>query len=197
MPEERQKAFIPSKERGYKNSERELACGYNIQQGRSTVYTAMFLAILFICLSSLLELPLLALGAVPASLVAYWHYPMIEPRPQVGCNSHGFYLERLGFIGWLNITNATIETSYVRTMKFERLILTLSCNLETAIIAREVKNWWRIPMMKCWHKKAADLKRTSPPAGRAGGSRIVVELSHVNCSPEAIINYINKYRRVT
>lgn len=114
---------------------------YGQDKGSFRVYLmAFFAAVLFIIFFATAT-PLALVTALPALGTAYYFYPLIEPRPRLGANQYGIFIDGFGVIAWRAISDIRLQTKAIRSIEVVELQIQLSQPLSTALVI----DWRRLP----------------------------------------------------
>ncbi|WP_310621022.1 hypothetical protein [Flexibacterium corallicola] len=136
----------------YKETLEPFAVGFKKKAGEPLVYGSFLMGAVAFGLFLVTRELGFALASVPAFMLSYWYYPMIANWPQIGANSEGLFLERLGFIEWSSIESVEFYKTSVRSMVFKCLRVRLHSSLESCAVKKEVFPFWRRFMFRNWKR---------------------------------------------
>ncbi len=163
------------------------AIGFEKSTGEAMVYGAVFFAVIFLAVSLATGQPLVALGALIAASVGFWHYPMFEKgQPQLGANLDGLFVDRIGFLDWASVGKLELSRTSVRSIRLVHLHITLNRPLADAVAKPQVFPFWKKLMMRSW-----SLDRSSQEA-----PVLRIELHPLTKDPDAVLDRIRRYRNV-
>lgn len=133
--------------------------GYTVAYERDelpfSLYALGLVAVAFVVIGMLRDLPLLALLGVFPLAGVFYNLPLLETgKPRLGAGQYGLFLEGLGLIAWRGIEAIDLVPDYVRGTLFQELHVTLRLPLDQALIA----DWRRRPfprslMRLAWRRR--------------------------------------------
>lgn len=160
------------------------AIGFDKSSGESLVYGSLILGVIFLAVSFAAGMPLMSLAAVVPLCIAFWHYPMIEKKqPQLGANTDGLFVERIGFIDWAAIRSIDLKRSSVRSIELVTLNVLLTRPLNAAIAKKQTYPVWKRLMMRNW-------TTTTREHGR---DLLAIQLHTLTRDPDQILDRIKAY----
>jgi hypothetical protein len=161
------------------------AIGFNRNNGESFVYGCLVFGILISVVGVAAQVPYLALGSVIPVGIAYWHYPMIEKGlPQLGANSSGLFVERIGQISWSAIRDIKLKQTSVRNIMLFRLEVLLNRPVEDAVTQAHTFPLWKNFMMRNWKKTRQ----------KDGETLIAIDLHTLTGDPDDILSRIRAFK---
>lgn len=157
--------------------------GYNPSGGEIYIYGGAALVVIG-CIVTVVQghpagllLSLVGLGST------IYYRPLMEPRrPQLGASMQGLYVERIGVIGWRAIADIDMVETYIRTMRFNKLVVTLSMPLDKATVQPETVTSWRRYTSRNWTLK---------------GNRLEIKLDTLKADPEVVLRRVKAFHRMT
>ena len=162
---------------------RSFAVGYNPSGGEIYVYGGASLVVIGCILTAVQGNPAALLLSLVGLGSTFYYRPLMENRrPQLGASMQGLYVERIGVIGWRAIADVDMTETYIRTMRFTRLVVTLSMPLDTATVQPEVVPAWRRYTSRNWTHK---------------DNRLEIKLDTLKADPEVVLRRVKAFQRMT
>jgi hypothetical protein len=162
---------------------RSFAVGYNPSGGEIYVYGGASLIVIGCIITAVQGHPAALLLSLVGLGSTLYYRPLMEPRrPQLGASMQGLYVERIGIIGWRAISDIDMTETYIRTMRFTRLVVTLSMPLDKATVQPEVVTSWRRYTSRNWSIK---------------GNRLEIKLDTLRADPEVVLRRVKAFQRMT
>lgn len=161
---------------------RSFAVGYNPSGGEIYVYGGASLVVIGCLITAVQGNPAALLLSLIGLGSTFYYRPLMEPRrAQLGASMQGLYVERIGIIGWRAIADIDMFETYIRTMRFTKLIVTLSLPLDKAVVQPDVIPSWRRYTSKNWSLK---------------GNRLEIKLDTLRADPEVVLRRVKAFQKM-
>lgn len=83
--------------------------------------------------------------------IAVYHFPSLLPkRAQLRIDKSGIFLEGLGLIPWSAVAHISVSETFVRTMKFDRVVIDLEASISKVVKRFDAPYPLRGLMIKCF-----------------------------------------------
>lgn len=161
---------------------RSFAIGYTPTAGEMFVYGGASLVVIGCIITAVQGHPAALILSVIGLASTFYYRPLMEARrPQLGATMQGLYVERIGVIGWRAIADLEMTETYIRTMRFTKLIVTLKGPLEKVVVQPEQVQTWRRYTCRNWTRK---------------GDRLEIKLDTLKADPEVVMRRIKAFHRM-
>ena len=172
----------PGPEAGPEPAPRSFAVGYNPSGGEIYVYGGASLVVIGCIITAVQGHPAALLLSLVGLGSTFYYRPLMEARrAQLGASMQGLYVERIGVIGWRAIADIDMVETYIRTMRFTRLVVTLSMPLDKAVVQPEVTATWRRYTSKNWTLK---------------GNVLEIKLDTLRADPEVVLRRVKALQKM-
>jgi len=161
---------------------RSFAVGYNPMAGEMFVYGGAVLVVIGCIVTVVQGNPVALLLSLIGLGSTVYYRPLIEARrPQLGANMQGLYVERIGIVGWRAVTGLEMTETFIRNMRFAKLVVTLKVPLEQAVVEPEQFPAWRRYTSRNWTQK---------------GDRLEIKLDTLKADPEVVMRRVRAFHRM-
>lgn len=151
---------------------RAFAVGYKPHAGDLMVYGGGALTLVGVLATVVNGTPAFLLASIVGSLSAFYFHPTIDlATPQLGADTHGIFVARVGLVPWAEVAEIRVERRALRTMRLATLILRTRRPLSEAVAKPE---------------RVSLLARLTARNAKASGDHVRVPLHTLAVSPEAI-----------
>lgn len=151
---------------------RPFAVGYRAHTGDLMVYGGGVMTLIGVLGAVVNGTPAFLLASVVGTLSALYFHPTLDLRtPQLGADTSGIFVARIGVIPWSSIADIHVERRAVRTMHLATLIIRTGGPLNEAVVAPDP-----VPLMM----------RLTARNANVSGNTIKVSLHPLNATPEVI-----------
>lgn len=172
----------PGPEAGPEPAPRSFAVGYNPSGGEIYVYGGASLVVIGCIITAVQGHPAALLLSLVGLGSTFYYRPLMEARrAQLGASMQGLYVERIGVIGWRAIADIDMVETYIRTMRFTKLVVTLSMPLDKAVVQPEIVTPWRRYTSRNWSLK---------------GDRLEIKLDTLRADPEVVLRRVKALQKM-
>lgn len=160
---------------------RAFATGYRAHSGDMMVYGGGVVTLVGVIATFVNGNPAFLVASLAGSLSSLYFWPTVDVRqPQLGANSDGIYVARIGVIGWPSVETMVVQRRALRTMNLATLFVTLNRPLSDALLVPE-----EVPLSMRYTARNA----------RVSGKTVRVELHTLAMPVDAIETRLRALRR--